>query len=111
MTDARAVGRKVLAGLAAGRADAAEFWREQAEHNERVVREALDVDILAGHKARGRKARIARAVRGRVRVYVSEGDVRDYISSKGVGKILERLSGRSDSTWSDPVKPITGERE
>lgn len=55
------------------------------------VRRALDHDLLAGHKPRGRAGRIARRLR------------RDgfRLSVRGVAKILERLSSGSDSMQSN----------
>lgn len=98
MADPAATGARVLAGLAAGRLEAIRMAREQAEHNERVVRRALDLDILAGHRQRGRAVRIARAVRGKVSVHIRENVDRDWITPRGVQKILARLSSGADST-------------
>jgi hypothetical protein len=56
MPDAAEVGRKVLANLAAARA---QRWPGHAERVSEIRRE-LDRDILAGKPARGRAVRISR---------------------------------------------------
>ncbi len=86
----------MLSGLEKGRRSAIQRKRREAAPVELAVRRELDLDILGGRPARGRSGRIALALRGKVTIYVGENDVRDQITPRGVAKILERLSRRSD---------------
>ena len=98
VSDAAATGTKVLAALEAGRARAIDQAKAQAAQNQRAVREALDVDIIAGNPERGRAGRIARVVR-----------VHGYqVTRRTVQRILDKLSSVSSSACSD-ASAATGE--
>ncbi len=97
MTDPALTGQRVLDALAAGRRRAIAQARALGSQNERAVREALDVDILAGHKERGRAARIASGLR----VHGCR------LTRRTVQRILDRLSSVSRSKCSDPAQSVT----
>jgi hypothetical protein len=100
MKDPLTTGVLVQQALEKGRAAAIAKARDEGAHNADKVRVALDKDILAGHGDRGRAGRIAKMVRGHVRVRAGI-EVRNFISPRGVRKILERLSSGSASVSSN----------
>lgn len=104
MTEPADLGRRVLAGLAKGRQRAIELARERARRNERLVLEALNHDILAGHPERGRAGRIHRRLTRQfshspdgVPGHAPNGEP-PSISLRTVRNILARLASVADSS-------------
>lgn len=96
-TDPAELGARILAGLERGRRVALEMQKRRAEELAELVLRAERLDRAAGRPDRGRAGRIVRRLH-REGVEVSERHAR---------RILDRLSGMSDSLASTPGKSPT----
>lgn len=101
LAEEAALGHRVLKALTKGRRRAIEAAQARARSNERLVVEALNYDILAGHPARGRAGRIHRRI---VRQFSPNGVPGlggelpvARISLRTVRNILARLASVADS--------------
>ncbi len=93
MPDPAEIGARVLAAFARGRCIAITAAQNRAAPLWRVVRAALDDDILRGHGERGRAGRIKR----RLHLTVSERQVKRILDTLNSASDLTRSNGHSNS--------------